>query len=351
MHAAKRQVPMLRSKKPAFLLSLACTILAASSDATEPASAEPAPGAAAENDKAPAGFSAILRTHTTETFRAIADYVERKADAPDVERAYQWMFETALQYGLEEQALGPAETYLAAHDRTQAEHSTLARRVQSIGLAKTGKTQKALAAFDNHLETVSIRSPNASVDLGFALIGEAQLADDFEAIPQILDRLSSKFFLNAEVRRLIVNRSARLALAEQAAPRITVTDLEGAPVDLKDYEGRVLLIDFWATFCPPCLEAFPALKQLYSEHHENGLEVLGISLDEDPAAVKEFREKWKLPWRLAVSRTDTDDTRRRYRAETIPAVFVVDRDGEVAYVDLRGDQLRRAVEKLIATAP
>jgi peroxiredoxin len=140
----------------------------------------------------------------------------------------------------------------------------------------------------------------------------------------------------------------KLELAGQAAPEITVEDLQGEPVDLAAYQGKVVLVDFWATNCPPCLEEFPALEQLYQQQHALGFEIVGISLDEERALVDEFQTTWRLPWRLGLSSSDSEATRQRYRASKIPSLFVVGRDGKVRYVDIRGEALRRGVESLLA---
>src|SRR5260370_38395244 len=74
------------------------------------------------------------------------------------------------------------------------------------------------------------------------------------------------------------------------------TKLEGKEVDLKSYRGKVVLVDFWATWCPPCIAELPNVKKLYETYHDRGFEVVGISQDRTMDALTKFLEKEKLPW-------------------------------------------------------
>jgi peroxiredoxin len=295
-------------------------------------------------------FSAILKQHTAATFDAVAAYAGANPAAADIDAAHRWLLTTAIEQGLEARGLPVAERVLEQADADE----TLRRqalRVRGVGLARSGKLAEALGVLDEHLASASIRTPNDAVDFAFTMVAQAQLAGEFDAVREILDRLSTKFALNAQVRQLVEDRGARLALLGQPAPMLSVDDLEEKPVGLDEYRGKVLLVDFWATNCPPCLEGFPELKAVYLERHDDGFEIVGISLDEDVKTVKVFCEKRQLPWRMALALTDTEDTRERYHADTIPAMFLIDRNGRVAFVDLHGADLRLAVEKLLGASP
>ena len=293
-----------------------------------------------------ARFSTILDRHIRATFRAVAEYVTEHPTADDVEQASRWLFETARKHGLEADAVSVAENYLK-HPPQQGSFRSLAQQVLCMGLAKTGSLEKAMLQFEEHLASASIRSPNKTVDFAIALSSQAQISGTSQLAGDVFERLSNKFFLNPYVRTLCENRLARLALAGQLAPSIGTKDLQGKQVDLADYKGKVLLVDFWATNCLPCLEEFPTLKQLYAEHHPQGFEVVGISLDPDRETIDRFQQTWKLPWRLAMSQSDRDGTRTSYRARTIPSMFLINRQGRIAYVDVRGRDLQRVVKRLL----
>jgi thiol-disulfide isomerase/thioredoxin len=307
-------------------------------------------GAAAEpNDGVNrASLATLLRQQTRITFDAVAQYVKQNPQADDIDQAYSWLFQTARLSGLEEAALPMAEKYL---NRTQTDEATAgrARRIQILGMAVTGKMDEAIHGFERELRGVRLRSPNPTIDFALELASRAQLADNFAASRSIIERLSSAFFLNPYVSTLCENRLVRLELANQQAPKISVDDFQGKSVDIVGFQGKVLLIDFWATNCGPCLEEFPVMKQLYSEYHAKGLEIIGISLDEDREVVEAFQQKWKLPWRMALSSADGGATRKRYRARTVPTSYLVDRKGRIVRIDVRGHNLRRSLEQLLGT--
>ena len=294
----------------------------------------------------PADFATILETHTRKTFRVMSEYVAQNPKAEDVERAYQWLFETARKHGLEADAISIANEYVN-RDQTLPRSRTLALYVLSLGLAKSGKLKEALEGFTEHLRSAGIRSPDATLGFATSLVAQAQLAGESGAAREIYERFSNKFFLNPFVRKLCENRLVKLELVDRTAPEISAVDLAGKPVELADFQGKVLLVDFWSRNCLPCLTDFPGMKQLYAEYHKQGLEVVGITLDEDREAVDAFQEQWKLPWRLSMSQNDREKTQNRYRVRSIPSLFLIDRKGRVAYVDLRGDDLRQAVEHLL----
>ena len=89
------------------------------------------------------------------------------------------------------------------------------------------------------------------------------------------------------------------------------------------------------------------MKQLYADYHDKGLEIVGISLDERRETVDQFQEAWKLPWRMTMSSADGGATRTRYRARTIPTMYLVDQTGRIVRIDVRGQNLRRSVEQLL----
>src|SRR5687767_10454531 len=81
-----------------------------------------------------------------------------------------------------------------------------------------------------------------------------------------------------------------------AAPDFTLTDISGKQVSLKDYRGKVVLVDFWATWCPPCRVSIPAMEELHKEYGPKGLQVLSVSMDEDVELVAPFAQEQKMTY-------------------------------------------------------
>lgn len=303
---------------------------------------------ASEPEDPPAGatFAEILEAGTQRTFHEVARHLERNPSGADSDDAHRWLFATAREYGWENDALPAAQQYLA-REGDAADIRRLAGEIEVLAPARAGKLTEAVQKFEAHLASVRLRSADAAIRLAMDLAAQAQLSGDVAAARAVFEKLPRQFFLNRQVEEFCNNRLAKLDLIGHRAPPIAVRDLSGEAVTLEDYAGKVVLVDFWATDCAPCLEELPHLKWLFAEHSPRGFEIVGISLDEQEQAVEEFRRQRGLRWRMALSSADQDATRDRYRARTIPSLFLIDRKGRIAFTDLRGRALEAAIERLV----
>ena len=304
----------------------------------------------AEDEQRSQSFAQALAQVRLAGYRKIAEYVRQNPRAADVHEAYDWLLQSQRDGAAVAETLVVAEQYLKRDD-VVPHVARAARRVRVVGLARSGDLKTSLALFEAELQGVSLRAPEPMVALGMEVMSEAQLHADLSAARAAVNRLSTAFFLNPFVRRQCDARLRKLELVEHPAPAISLTNLQGQAVEVSQFAGKVLLVDFWATNCAPCLEEFPNLKRLYRDFHPQGLEVIGISLDTRRQAIVDFQEKWELPWPLAIHGESRNGPRLRYRVETIPSMFLIDRSGKVAAIDLKGDVLRRAVAQLIDDRP
>lgn len=134
----------------------------------------------------------------------------------------------------------------------------------------------------------------------------------------------------------------------QAAHDFKATTQAGKEIQLHEsFKGKVVLVDFWATWCPPCVGEIPHVKKAYADLHEQGLEVVGISLDREDGALTSFVEKREVKWPQIFG----DEARaiaERYAVEFIPTAYLVDGDtGKVLASgnELRGDDLESTLSK------
>lgn len=138
-------------------------------------------------------------------------------------------------------------------------------------------------------------------------------------------------------------------LAGKAPPAIEVTALDGKPLSLDDYKGKVLLIDFWATWCGPCRAELPNVKQVYEKYHEKGFEILGVSLDKDRGKLETFIETEDMPWRQVFDGKGWEnEIAALYGVSSIPKTYLLDGKGKVVKFNLRGEELGKAVGELLA---
>lgn len=136
----------------------------------------------------------------------------------------------------------------------------------------------------------------------------------------------------ASVPLLAVPSSARADGVSVGArlPEIGLVGLDGKKIDRKSLAGKVVIIDFWATWCAPCKEELPVLQRLYEKYGKDGLVVVGISVDKEAKNVRSFVKKLKLTFPVA---HDADHAvSGRYEPATMPSSYVVDRKGVVRHV-------------------
>jgi len=111
------------------------------------------------------------------------------------------------------------------------------------------------------------------------------------------------------------------------APPFALKDLSGHPLSLSDYQGKVVLLDFWATWCAPCRSEIPAFIRLQSRYRNQGFQVIGVSVDSSPRPVKKFYQDYMMNYPVAMC---DDFTRRIYGGlRGVPSTFLIGRDGRV----------------------
>lgn len=137
------------------------------------------------------------------------------------------------------------------------------------------------------------------------------------------------------------------------------TAIDGREVDIGKMRGKVVLIDFWATWCGPCVKEFPSLQKLYAEHRDRGLEIVGIALEYDRptkeaslAKLRDYVAQKNLPW---PHYADGNGWKTKFAAaqgiQSIPRMIIIDRQGTVIGERLRGDALVERITGLLGKSP
>jgi thiol-disulfide isomerase/thioredoxin len=127
-------------------------------------------------------------------------------------------------------------------------------------------------------------------------------------------------------------------------PDFNVTDLAGQPLSVANNKGRVVLIDFWATWCPPCRAELPNVIATYQKYHSKGFDIIGVSLDEDKAQLLSFIKDHNMAWPQYYDGKKWDNQlAMNYGVEIAPTTYLLDGEGKIIGKDLRGDDLKKAV--------
>ncbi|HVG04313.1 MAG TPA: TlpA disulfide reductase family protein [Burkholderiaceae bacterium] len=139
-----------------------------------------------------------------------------------------------------------------------------------------------------------------------------------------------------------------------AAPPIDLLTPDGAPLSLQQLRGKVVLVNFWATWCEPCITEMPSLQQLRDQLAAEGFEVLAVNYQEGPARITAFLQKMKLT--LPVVRDTDGSVARKWGARIFPANYLVDRNGNVRHslsgaADWTSPALVSTIRALLAAHP
>ena len=126
------------------------------------------------------------------------------------------------------------------------------------------------------------------------------------------------------------------------------TAVDGSEVDLATLRGKVVLVDFWATWCPPCVEEVPELVATYEKFKDQGFAIVGISLDEDKAALEKFTTENKMTWpQFFDGKGWENEFAKRFKIQSVPTMWLLDREGKLIDANPRG-RLEQAVEAAVA---
>ncbi len=150
----------------------------------------------------------------------------------------------------------------------------------------------------------------------------------------------------AQVAKLL--KSAGSFVAGGEAPDFTMNDRDGKPVKLSDFRGKVMLVDFWASWCGPCRKENPHVVELYHKYHDKGFDVLGVSLDKTKEPWLAAIEKDGLVWNhVSDLKGWTNSAAQLYGVTSIPHTVLVDREGKIIARNLRGEQLTAKLREVL----
>jgi peroxiredoxin len=139
-------------------------------------------------------------------------------------------------------------------------------------------------------------------------------------------------------------------LDKNRAPEFSLKDLSGRPVTLSSLRGKVVLLNFWATWCPPCISEMPVFNKLYKEMSGRGLEIVAISADRSESYVRDFVSKHSLDLRVLF---DADrSVTKQYKVFSMPTTFLIDKNGVIVEkffgeYDWTDQEIKKKIEKLL----
>lgn len=148
--------------------------------------------------------------------------------------------------------------------------------------------------------------------------------------PGVWERMFISDYTHGDEFRRDSSKISNDTSANQVAPSFTLKDINGESISLSDFRGKVVLLDFWATWCGPCRTAIPYIEALYQKYKDQGLVVIGMNDEADHDKVKEFAKN-RMSYTILL---DADEQFQKYRINGIPTVYYINREGNIHYRDV-----------------
>ena len=187
-----------------------------------------------------------------------------------------------------------------------------------------------------------------------------QIFDDTAKATTILKQIKTDFPATAQAKQ-VDNTLAGFAKQEEAQkiqrglavgakfPDFNEKDVTGQPMSIARYKGKVVLVDFWATWCGPCIKELPNVLETYQKHHPKGFEIVGISLDQTEQKLHDFTKAQNMTWQQFFDGQGWGNKLAgKYGVNSIPATYLLDAEGKILGKDLRGEDLEKAVAAALA---
>ena len=190
-----------------------------------------------------------------------------------------------------------------------------------------------------------VTNPEGKSDiLLFLARSHLMILDEKEKAIQVAQELVnlnvSEWYVNQGL--LIITRSS-LTIGDKS-PDFEIVNSQNQTIKLSDFKGKYVLLDFWATWCSPCLEDIPTIRSIDDKYSEQELVILGIALEENSEGFQSFLEKNGINWPQINS---TEEVPNKFGVYGVPQIYIIDPDGDIVAKNLRGDKLVAKIDTLI----
>ena len=245
--------------------------------------------------------------------------------------------------------------YIAEMEKLSNEVKALQDKYQNaMSMNNTEVAEKAKIDYQAMIDNNKVYTKNFvkehSNSVVSAYITLFQLANQIDGTE--LDSITSKFAPEISKSEYVVKlkelvQEQKKTAVGALAPDFTMNDTEGKPVQLSSLKGKIVLVDFWASWCGPCRQENPNVVKLYQQYHSKGFEILGVSLDKTKEDWLKGIKDDNLTW-IHVSDLQfwQNAAARLYSVNAIPQSFLLDKDGKIIGKGLRGEQLAKKLMEL-----
>jgi thiol-disulfide isomerase/thioredoxin len=243
----------------------------------------------------------------------------------------------------------------------QALRMVLSAKLQFAGAYRGKELEQIIDKVKDYFRSGSVSASDISLATSAGRAAEYSGSDElavktYRELSKILAEQKEEKV--AQMAARFIGAARRLGLKDNTM-LIEGTTLDGKPLDWSKYSGKIVLIDFWATWCGPCRAEMPNVRKNYEAYHDRGFEVIGVSLDQKREDLDKFMEKEKLPWTIVTDdswnkeKTVTSDGEKLvpghladyYGVFGIPTLILLGKDGKAISLNARGEALTHELEK------
>ena len=200
-------------------------------------------------------------------------------------------------------------------------------------------------------EQLKIMAANPSVEMVAYELGYMKDNMTLEQLEQIFGQFDVKVQQSKWGKAIRESIELRQRIEPgRLAPEFTLARRDSSLVSLADYRGKVVVLDFWASWCRPCRASFPWVREFYEEYREKGVEIIGVSIDENKASWEKALDEERLPWPQVIDEIEKGRSRvgGLYHVLAVPMFVVVDKEGKIVVrAHMEKKELSAVVEKVL----
>jgi peroxiredoxin/predicted negative regulator of RcsB-dependent stress response len=228
-------------------------------------------------------------------------------------------------------------------------HMLLGQVYSNIGRAADG-----IEHLEVYMKSDAEKNPREEI-MAKSSLASAYLAEEkFDEAERLLREVAeSDAVVDNRIKSMASQQLARIGTLRKLGIGMPAIDFsasspDGGMINLKDFRGKVILLDFWAAWCAPCKQEMPNVKNVYNKYHDKGFEIIGISLDNSRAQFERYVQEQQIGWpQVFDGKGWQSEVGQLYAVGSIPATFLLDREGKIARKNLRGPELEKAVKELV----